>query len=212
MRICVKRDNLEQVLSTLGKNHYKITFILKENYRSVMYMIIKDLEYNIDESYEIDVVFRPEEVARKVHIDDDTNYPIKFRVTSKHFKTQVNRIRKLSPVMTIQKCSNTPLQFTYDKAQKVNWTGVYNDSEKIGLESNLAEGDIFHVSVVIDYIKPFANSNIGDLIIIAADKREKISFMTLLDQKIIGTETHYAASVKIFTEVKDYRPAPRENN
>lgn len=201
MRVTVKRESLEKVLGTLGKNHYKITFILKENYRSTMYLVIKDLEYNNDDTYEIDVVFKPEDAARNEARDDDTNYPIKFKISSKHFKTKINNIQKLSPTFTIQKCGTEPLQLTFDKAQKVNWTGVYNDSEKIDLKSTLADDEIFNVSLYINYIKPFSNSNIGDDVYIAADKREKMSFMTLLDKKDIG----WSCGIKIFTEVKDYR-------
>jgi hypothetical protein len=205
IRICVKRENLDRVLGTLGKNHYKITFILKENYRSTMYLIIKDIEYNNDDSYEIDVVFKPEDAVQNEIKNDDTNYPIKFKISSKHFKTKIGNIRKLSPTFTIQKCGSESLQFTFDKAQKVNWTGVYNDSDKIDLKSTLAEDEIFNVSVVIDYIKPFSNSNIGDEVFIAADKRERMSFMTQLDKKDIG----YAACVKIFTDINTYRRGGR---
>ena len=201
IRICVKRDSLERVLGTLGKNHYKITFLLKENYRSTLYLIVKDSEYNNDDSYEIDVVHTPQENPAEVH-DDDTNYPIKFKISSKHFKMRIGNIRKLSPTFTIQKTGTDPLQLTYDKAQKVNWSGVYPDSDKISLISTLPIDDVFSVSMCIDYIKPFSNSNIGEEVFIAADKREKMSFMTRLDKKDIG----WAACVKIFTDINNYRP------
>ncbi|QYB17701.1 hypothetical protein PV-S19_0337 [Pacmanvirus S19] len=205
VRVCVKRDNLEKILGTLGKNHYKITFILKEDHRSNMYLVVKDIEYNNDDSYEIDVVFKPEDPAQRENRDDDSNYPIKFKISSKHFKTKLNNIRKISPTFTIQKCGDEPLQFTFDKAQMVNWVGVYNDPEKIELKSTITDDEIFNVSVPIDWIKPFSNSNIGDDVYIAADKREKMSFMTMLDKKDIG----YAACVKVYTEIKDYRRGPR---
>ena len=73
VRICVKRDNLERVLGTLGKNHYKITFVLKDNYRSTMYMIIKDLEYDNENSFEVDVVFKPEDPIQAEVRDDEKN-------------------------------------------------------------------------------------------------------------------------------------------
>jgi len=206
IRVCVKRENLEKILGTLGKNHYKITFILKEDHRSHMYLIIKDIEYNNDDSYEIDVIFKPEDPQRNAVRDDDTNYPIKFKISSKHFKAKLNNIYRISKTFTIQKCGDEPLQFTFDKAaQKVNWTGVYNDSEKIDLKSTLAEDEIFNVSMFIDYIKPFSNSNIGDDVYIAADKREKMSFMTMLDKKDIG----YSCCIKVYTEIKDYRRGQR---
>lgn len=202
MRVCITRDNLDRVLSNLTRNHYKLTLILKENYRSIMYMIVKDVEYDNDDSYEIDVIFKPDGVEN-INRDDDTNYPVKFKVTSKHFKQRMTSIRALSKTFTIQKCGNDPLQLTFDKAQKVNWTGIYNDPAKIDLKCTLGPDDIFNVSVCVDNIKPFSNSDIGEFVHIAADKREKMSFTTMLDKKDNG----YAATIKVFTEIKDYHRA-----
>ncbi len=205
IRVCIKRDNLERVLSTLGKSHYKITIMLRENYRSTMYIITRDTEYNNDDMYEIDVIFKPDEQAPPTINDDDTNYPIKFRISSKYFKTKINNIKKLSAdVFTIQKCSNEPLQFTFDKTKKgIYWVGVYPDSDKMCLKSTINDDDIFNVSVAISNIQPFSNSNIGDELIIAAHKSEKMSFMTYLDKKDSG----YACIVKIFTKINEYRGA-----
>jgi len=199
-RVRIRRDNLEKVLSAIGKNHYKLTLILNRDHRSHMYLIMKDIEYDNDDSYEIDVLIKQDAEVVVVN-DNDTAYPISFKMSSRHFKTKINNIRKLSPTFTIQKCGGEPLQLTFDKAQKVNWTGIYNDGAKINLKSRLAPEDVFNVSLVIDYIKPFSNSNIGDDVVIAADKREKMSFTTFLDKKDNGC----AAEVKVFTEVKDYR-------
>jgi len=201
IRICIKRDNLERVLSTINKNHYKITFQLKEDYRSTMYLTIKDSEYNNENEYEVEVGTIPEEVIIGKIKDDESNYPISFKISSKHFKTTINNSRKISQTFTIQKCGDEPLQFTFDKPQKVNWIGVYNDPEKINLQSSLKDDDIFIVSVFIDHIKPFSNSNIGEEVFIYADKKEKMCFMTRMDKKDIG----WACSVKIFTEIKNYR-------
>lgn len=207
MRVCIKRNSLERVLGGLGKNHNKITIMFKEDYRSVMYIIIKDSEYDNDDQYEVDVSFKPEDIVDELH-DDDTNHPIKFCVTSKHFKTRINQIKKLSETFTIQKSGQEPLQITFDRAREVNWVGVYGDSSKINLKSTIDPDEIFSVSVHIDYIKPFSNSNIGDQVYIAAHKHEKISFMTTLDKGDNG----YACCVKIFTEIKEYRMPARVEN
>ena len=53
-------------------------------------------------------------------------------------------------------------------------------------------------NVDIDYIKPFSNSSIGDEVIIAVDKTKKLSLTSYLDK----CEHGYAATVKIFTEIK----------
>lgn len=197
MRITVKRDDLESVLGSLSKSHYKITFILDKDFRSKLHLTIKDLEYDNEDTYSIDVIYK-EEMAAADQRDDDSDYPIKFCISSKHFKTKINHIRKLSKTFSVQKVGTEPLQFTFDKAQKVPWTGVYNNDEKIALKSTIAEGDIFNVSVCIDHIKPFSNANIGDSVYICADKLKKMSFMTQLDHK---DDVGWAATVKIYTEI-----------
>lgn len=204
LRICVKRENLERVLDTLARNHYKITFILRDDYRTTLYIVIKDLEYNNDDSYEIDVIYRAEDNAPPP-VDDDTVYPIKFKLSSKHFKTKINNIRKISDTLTIQKCGDDPLQLTFNKAQQIGWIGIYNDPAKISLTSTLPPNDVFAVSVNIDYIKPFSNSNIGDDVWVAVDKQQRISFMTRLDQIV---DLGYACSIKVFTAIKDYEILP----
>lgn len=202
MRICVNRDSLEKILKALIKTNYKITFVLREeDYRKTLHLITRDAEFNTEDTYAIDVVFKPEEFARMAYNDDDTDYPIKFQLTSKHFKSRINHIRELSPTLTIQKSGDDPLQFTFDKAQKIHWTSVYNDPEKIKLKSTILPDDIFNASVVIDYIKPFSNSSIGDEVFIAADKHKKMSFMTRLDKRDPG----WTCWVKIYTDIKEYR-------
>lgn len=202
MRVCVNRDSLEKVFSTLGKNHYKITFILKENFRSIMYLIVKDLEYNNDEAFEIDIIYKPEDTACFNANDNDANYPIKFKLSSKHFKSRIGQIRKFSRTLTVQKIGLGPLQFTSDSEKKVKWTATYNDSDKIELKSTIDADDIFNVSVYIDHIRPFCVANVGDDVFISADKQEKISFTIQLDErKDIG----WACVIKIYTEIKDYR-------
>ncbi len=201
VRIYVTHEDLESILGVINKNHSKITFILREDYRSLMYINIRDIEYSSDDWYDIDVVFKQNDEAAQSAKDDDTDYPVKFKVTSKHLKNKINNIRKLSPFLIIQKVGSGPVQLTFDKAQKVNFTSIYNDPEKIELKSTIADDDVFSVSVNIDYIRPFSSSNIGDDVYVAADKLKKISFMTHLDKKDIG----HACCVKIYTEIKDYR-------
>jgi len=202
MRVCIKRDNLEKVLRTLSKNHYKITFLLRANYRSSMYVIIKDFEYDSDDAYDIDVVYSPEQQIVECK-DNNEEYPIKFCISAKHFKTRINNIKNLSPTMAVEKSGNGPLQLTYVKSsnkQNVGWTSVYNDPAKIKLISTIADDDLFSVSVCIDYIKPFSNTVIGDEVFIAASKDKRMSFMTRLDQRSVG----WSAEIIVFTDIKKF--------
>jgi hypothetical protein len=201
-KICVKRDDLEKIMSTLGRTHSKITFLLKEDYRKILYIIVNDTEYENEDIYEVDVFCSETKTPEIAH--DDTDYPLKFKLSGKHFKAKLNNLKKMSTTFTIQHTGGNALQITFDKAPKINYTGTYI-GDKIELKSTLEEDDIFSVSVVIDYIKPFSNSNIGEEVLIAADKTRPMSFMTRLDHSDNG----WAACVKIFTEIKVHRkPVP----
>jgi hypothetical protein len=200
IKIRVKRDHMEKVLSSLGKNHHKITFILKDNYRSRLYVNIRDADYGAAETYEIETIGGRDggdDVA-----DDDSQYPLKFHFSSKHLKTRVNNIYKLSKNFAIQKIGDGPLQLSYEKNHNSSVI-VYEpgSNQKIGLVSRLGDGECLSVNVCIEYIKPFTNSTIGEEVYIAVDKREKISFMTQIDKGEFG----WAATIKIFTEISRAR-------
>ncbi len=205
VEICVKRNELETIFSTLTKSQYKTTFALRENnFRSILYVTILDTEYNSAEIFEVNVV-RPENVIQQYN-DNDTNYPLRFSMSSKYFKTKIAAIRKRSPVITIQKTGESPMEWTYDACKNTPaWSEKFTDVAKLNMRSNIAEDDILLVSLILDYIRPFSNSNIGEDVHIAIDKQEKISFMSEIDKKDLD---RHAATVKIFTEIKDYR---REN-
>jgi len=199
LRICVSRANLDKTLGILAKVHYNICFMLKENYRSMMSIGIRDMDYDNDELFEIDIIYKPDSFIDS-STNDDSNYPIKFRMSSKHFKTKINNMKKISDEFSIEKSGDDPLQFSTNRPKTVAYIGVYNDSDKISLRSTIASDDIFKVSMTIDHIKPFSNSGIGDFVEIAVDKRKMISFTTDLDKKDdLGRV--YAAQIKIYTKI-----------
>lgn len=200
VRVCITRENLELALSMISKANDKITFILKDNFRSLLYLIIDDGEYANENMYEVSVAFKSDNFA-PINGYDDTNYPVKFSLKSKHFRNTVNAIRKLSQVLIIQKVGDDELQLTHAKSPQVNWISTYKDPNKISLQSSISPNDILSVSVNVDYIKPFTNSNIGEDIQVAADKLQRISFTTFLDKK----DTTYACTVKIFTTINEYQ-------
>lgn len=195
VHLCITRSNLESVFGNLNKNHYKISIILRENYRSAIYVIVKDLEYNNDDTYEVSVTFKSTDET--VDEDNDEDYPIRFKMSSRHFKSRISSIRKLGKPFTIQKSGTSPLQIILDSAQNVQFTSIYHDSEKIALDSKIGEDDVFSASVYVDNIKPLASASISDDIIVAADKFKKMSFTMYMDKK----ENGYAAVAKVFVKL-----------
>jgi hypothetical protein len=201
-RVCIKRDMIEKVLGNIDKDQIKVGFSLKENsYRSAIFITVRDCQYDKINAYEVETAFKPNVDGGEPEQIDDSNYPIRFVLESKHFKSEITKVSKMSSTITIRKEGSNPLQFIFDEAKKINYQGTYNDSAKIKLESTIAEDDILNTSIMIDYIKPFSNAAIGDEVIIAADKYNKLSMLTYLDKK--GAD--WVCSVKVFVEIKTNR-------
>jgi hypothetical protein len=197
IRIWVKRTDLDRVFGNLGKHHCKVTWILNEKSRHTLYIIIKGAEYNSDQIFEVDT-FNKDAIDNQIK-DDDTNYPIKFKISVKYLKKQITGVAKTSKMFTIQKPGDNPLQLTVSKAQtsNVTWTEVFNDAHKLELQSLITPDDVFNVSVEFLNILPFCKYAIGDDVYIAADKTQRISFQCFADRKELG----WAASIKIYSEI-----------
>ncbi len=201
MRACVTRDSFARALSGLGNTHDRMTIVFKESdCKSTMYLIIHDREYLCDETYKLDVTYKKEEPSASEN--DDTDYPIKFNVTSKYFKNRINHIKNLSKTVVFQKIGDH-FMFTFDGDHKIDGSNHYSN-EKICLTSSLAANELFRVGVPVDYIKPFANSNIGKQVYIAAHQKKKISLMTLIDQQGTEDTIRWTFVVKMYTVLRTY--------
>lgn len=196
VKIHVMREQIEKVFCTLDKTHYKITFLLKHNNMNTLEIIIRDSEYDNDDNYSIEILQNMvDDVATK---DDDSGYPVKFTMSSKHFKKKIDDISKFSKKMAIQKTADGPLQLSFDEIKnKINYNGVYRSAEKIQLQAILEPDDMFMVSIFIENIKPFSTLNLGDAVTIAADKSKKLSLTTSLDV----VDLRPAAVVKVYTDI-----------
>lgn len=200
IRICVKLEVFVRIFGTLNKTTEKVSFILKqENYRSILYVILKDVTYDCEDTYEINILNKPDGAVTKVPNTEE--YPIQFRIDSKYLKTKITNIQKLSKNIVMQKIHNEPFQMTYETnpaSHMVNWTGTYGSAEKIDLKCSLGPNDILSVTVNIDAIKPFTHSTIGDEVTIAVHPASAMSFVTLLDKKEDGGAT---CAIAVFTDI-----------
>lgn len=198
IRIWVKRTALEMVVNSLSKNHCRITWVLRENYREMLYIIVKNSVYGSDQIFEVEV-FSKEAAIPPVVPDDDSAYPIRFKISTKYFKKVMTTVSKDSKRFTIQKNGVQPLQLTIGRSQDTNvgWTEVYGEGDKISLQSRIAQDDIFNVSVEILNILPFCKYALGEDIYVAADKERRIMFQCFADRKEIG----WTMGVKIFSNI-----------
>jgi hypothetical protein len=199
IRIWVKRTALEIMVNSLSKNHCRITWVLREkDYREMLYIIVKNSVYGSDQIFEVEVFSKAAAIPAAV-TDDDSGYPVRFKISTKCFKKITTTVSKDSKRFTIQKNGAQPLQLTIGRSQdsNVGWTEVYGESDKIGLHSTIAEDDIFNVSVEFDNILPFCKYALGEDMYIAADKERRIMFQCFADRKEIG----WTMSVKVFSNI-----------
>lgn len=200
IKISMKRDLIEKILTQANKDTTQISFMLKDNFRTTLCVILYDNKYQQNKLFEIEVL--PKQNDHNIARNSDENYPIKFMLDSKRFKEEIVGIRKLSKFMSIHKAGTKPLELAFEDVNKVSYNGIYGNADLIKLTSKIAPNDIFSVSIAIDYIKPFANSVIGEEVWIAADKTEWMSFTTHPGKKTGDQKQVF--TIKVFTEIKGY--------
>lgn len=193
LRICVKCSLLDAVFQTIGKTHYKIMFVCRDDYRSKLYCVTNSSTHENSKTYDIPVIINPP-VNRPN--DDDTEYPIKFTLSAAGFKDLINP--RLGSTITIEKRGTEALQLVYDKVNQLGCIDRYPVSDKINLESKIGPDEIFSASICVKYVRSLASKNIGSTIQIAAHKTKKMSFTAYSGRRDDIT----VATVKVFTEIK----------
>lgn len=198
VRVAIKRSQIEKIVNTLDKSHHKITFILKENFRSTMYIVIRDIAYDNDDMYEVELIDANTvavDVAKEIDVAD---YPIKFQLDSAHFKKKIVDISKLSTKFSFIKNGGDPLSLTYEGQDRITCTITYSSPEKISLISNISDDDMFSVSVYVGAVSPFAKNHIGNMVSINIDKYKPICFgTTVLNKDGAGD----IATLEVYTEI-----------
>lgn len=192
----VQLIDLEKATHALTTNHNKIMFILGESFRTSIYCGFTDMTYNVEEVYEIPVMHNQETILINNLCDDA--YPLKFMLSSKHFKDKIAAISNMSDRFSIQaEEGKKELTFKFVKPNGMSMEITYRDPIAIKLVNTMQPGDILNVDMIIDYIYPFSNSNIGKDILICLDKIKPLSMTSQLDLQADGEHT---ANIIIYTE------------
>lgn len=212
--IAVDQTHLLQILQTLKKDHSKITFISTRNtQRSRLRIILHNATLNEDSAYNVEVKTVPEyDGTIREDLLYEPEYPLSFELDSKYFKAKVADWDRLGEVIKIEKLGDedSPLVINHvfgDK--KGDHETVFKDPKKINLVTDIAEGDLFAVSVLLQNLKPISNSTVADKIKISAHENHRLIFTSLLDQQIDestnrpveGTEV---CIIKILTEIVSF--------
>jgi hypothetical protein len=205
IKICVRCDELEKIFCSFDRTHYRITFLLKEDYRSTLHIIVKDDDMDKIDTYEIELITKNVDLEAANAIDD-SGYPLRFKFPSRHFKTQIRDISALCQSFSFRSTDEELLALTYSVKNSLTYFSRYTNKEKLELQSKVEPGDILSVTVKVALVKPFSNACIGDNVYIACDSRQPISFTTELDEKKIeqdggAIERGFVCEIKVFTDI-----------
>lgn len=196
-KVFIKRTEIETILKNLRKVHKRLTFILKTNYTSHIVIQTENSEMDNRNVYEVELCQINERINDVFYNEND--YPLNFTLPAKHFKEEINSISQLSTRFSVEKNYGEPLSFSFENHKtKTIMNSPYLNPKKIKLYSSVHDDDIFAVSIKIDYIKPFANTKLGDDVelYVACDK--KIMFKTQLDGEV--------CTVRVYTDIIKINP------
>jgi hypothetical protein len=192
----ITRINIELVFNILDKNASSVTIMLENKLRTKLIFLIKTIEYDTTERLEINV----STVDSRYYLakPDITNYPISFKISSKHLKDRLSNISKFdTQTMSFLKCKTD--DFVINVADdKVSWAGVYNSPAKINFRSTLTDDDVFTLSLNTKYLYSLSNNNLGQDFNVALSRNKMASFKTVLDER---DHTSPTITVQVFIEV-----------
>lgn len=199
--ICIKREYLEKIFSTIEKNHSKIVLFSNEDtFQSLIEINLINDDLSIHDSYVIDLSLQQKNLEKDL-IDccscyDKNNYLINFVIKSKSFKKFINDTSINGKLLTIEKKGDNNLTFKMCFNNKINFTRTIINEESYNLNSQLKENDFFNINLELEYIKPFSNMNISDNVYIYIDKNKKAIFENIIGDKM--------CTISIYNDIINY--------
>lgn len=188
--ICVKREYLEKIFSTIEKNHSKIILFSKEDtYKSSLEINLINEDLSIHDNYIIDLSLQQcdieDTISKTIETLNKDMYSIKFNVKSKSFKKFINDTSANGKLLTIEKVGDNNLQFKMCFNNKINFTRTIINESGFNISSKLSDNDFFNVNMELEYIKPFSNMNINDYITVYIDnENKKVIFECIIDDNL----------------------------
>jgi hypothetical protein len=190
---------MELVLNKVDKE-YKNMLIYSDNNSLNKHLVIV-LENNMDiyEMHNINLISIYNKMEDEAMFND-SDYTIRFNFPSKYFKKTISDIKSISNLLSIaQEDADSPIVFEYCTANnRMKSKHTLKNKEKIGLVSNLKNGDSFRVDISIEYIKPISSAQIADDVMILLDENRDFMTLTHIDNGTI--------EIKTLTEIVDERP------
>lgn len=139
---------------------------------------------------------------------EEPDYPISFTLPTRTLKRKISDYKMLCTILRFEKSGSGPLSFVYSfNNHRGSCHSDFKEPDAIALQSTIAEGDIFAVSVKIDYLSIAAHSPLSETVRIATHQREPIICTFLLDEdedteknKVLDSQ---CGEVKIIIDIVD---------
>lgn len=180
-------------LRSIEKSNTEITFSIREATKdSIFSYTLYDPELKSYDSMDINMIEIPD--LENLAAQSDDGYPIKFEISASRFKGLITNIQGMKvSSFSIQKCHDEPLCIIYGLPGKSSSVKSFGDDEAIKLHSEIAENEIFSITLEVAYIKRFSSATLGDTIKISADRTKDIMLESCLDCD--------AGLVRVFTQI-----------
>lgn len=193
--ICVGYRNLNHVLKNIDKTHSQIEITLREaDQRSKMFISIQDGSAPFGTLSEIPLID-----AAKIPDIFESQYPLEFKIKNKHLRDIVRITRPMCKTIKIEKTSKS-LMMTSDRE---NGTGVGQnfvfDESKVVTKNTLDPEIPQAVTLQIDVIRPFAETNFAKDTTIYVDHLRQLKFEVVL----AGEQPAPAIKLSVYYDIAD---------
>lgn len=165
------RETIEKIFISVDKTYNNIELEINEDSQDMLNVKYVDNEINRSCNYSISIPNIQQDVFVYSNISRELNSSmISFTLNTKKFKSFItNAINFSSKFEIVKQPSEEGIQFTYSGKSVINCSEVYNDSNKIGLESNIGKG-LYRREMPLQIIKPYVSSFTNDNVIVFCQK------------------------------------------
>jgi hypothetical protein len=183
------RDLVDRMFTNVDKTFYKVSVLRNRSDTSALTFMFRDAEIGKDCVYRIpvDVCAQiPEQyvIAEEVVMQPD-KFPLEFTLTVKQFEKTIADTISQSPVITIMKSDQCPLEITYTK-QRTVYREVYEDDSKIEVVCRLDPGYHFQTHIKLVNIKPLVASMVTEKVrICCGDDGQLLFRLVVRDEAIV---------------------------
>lgn len=182
IRICVARTEIDDIFNSIDKTYDQLSICInKEDMNSVIQISLHHVSYDEDENATIPIK-QYNNMIQRVKIEE-TDYPIRFTLSTKAFKSRIEKFNKLFDRVCFKKESkDSSLVMEACVELGKSYEIVFNDNHKILLIDNTKDDDITSVEVMLEHIILLAKTTMGEYVKIWLDNNKDILFqMSLSD-------------------------------